>query len=151
MSPRSSSSGFTLIELSFLLVLFALLSALAYPSLSRTLSRARAQAALDRLTADLFLARALAVRTARPLSIRFDPPTGCADRYEIVDDSGRVLRRVTVRAESSGVCLSSNAAAAMRVNARGVLTGSPRKLHARSGREADSATVSIVGRVHRWR
>jgi type II secretory pathway pseudopilin PulG len=150
MSRRWSSPGFTLIELSLLLVLFALLSALAIPSFSGTLSRARTRAALDRLAGDLFLARSLAARSGRPLRVRFGPAGECADFYEITGDTG-VLRRVTVRSGSAGVCLSSNVPGAMRVNSRGMLVGSPRTVWARSGGEADSATISIVGRVYRWR
>jgi type II secretory pathway pseudopilin PulG len=149
MSRPLPSAGFTLIELAILLVLFGLLAGMAVPSLSRTMSRARVDAALSRLSADLFLARALAVREARPLRIRFLPPTGCAVRYEIVTDSGAVLRSVTSDPERTGVCLGSNVARPMRVNARGMLIGSPRTLRASRGDIADSAVVSIVGRVYR--
>lgn len=150
MVRRSPSAGFTLIELSILLVLFALLSALAVPSFSNTIARARARTALNRLTGDVYLARAVAARSARPVFIRFEPPTGCADEYVVAAGDGTVLRRVRMRRASTGVCLTSNVARAMGVNSRGMLIGSPRTLHVRSGRAVDSATVSIAGRVFRW-
>lgn len=150
MSHRRPSPGFTLIELSLVLVLFALLAGMAVPSLSRTISAARVDSVLSRLSADIFLARSLAARDARGLLIRFDPSTGCAATYQIVTDAGEVLRRTIVDAANNGVCLSSNVSRPMRVDARGVLTGSPRTLRATDGRVADSVTVSIVGRLLRW-
>ena len=92
MARPPDRSGFTLIELCLLLVLFALLSALAVPSFSRTIAEARSRAVLDRLAGELFLARSLATRHSRPLLIRFDPATGCAASYAVVTDEGAVLR-----------------------------------------------------------
>jgi hypothetical protein len=39
----------------------------------------------------------------------------------------------------------------MRIDARGILTGSPRTVRAAAGGVADSVVISIVGRVLRWR
>jgi prepilin-type N-terminal cleavage/methylation domain-containing protein len=151
MVRPASSPGFTLIELIILLVVFALLSAMAVPSFSHALARARAAGTLNRLSGDVFLARALAARAGRPVLIRFTPSSGCADSYELLAEDGGVLRAVTTREEVTGVCLRSNAPQAMRVNGRGMLVGSPRRLYAASGAAVDSATVSMVGRVLRWR
>lgn len=144
-------SGFTLIELCLLLVLFGVLSSLAVPSLSASLARARTGALLNRLTGDLYLARSLAAREGRSVRVRLEPASGCAERYEVVADDGRVLRRVTAGPARTAVCLRSNVPGAMRVNSRGMLTGSPRRVIATSGRAADSITISLVGRVYRWR
>lgn len=149
MPRRLPPSGFTLVELSLILVLFALLAAMAVPSLSGTLSAARVDGVLSRLSADIYLARSLAVKDGRPLSIRFTPPVGCAAHYEIATDAGEVLRRVTVDPGGAGVCLTSNVTRAMRIDGRGVLTGSPRTVRATAGRAADSVAISIVGRLLR--
>ena len=141
------STGFTLVELSLLLVLFALLSALAVPSLARVLAEERARGTMNRLGADIHLARALAARAGEPVRLRFEPEEGCARRYLLEADDGAVLRRVEVG--RGGVCLSSNVAQPMYVNGRGMLSGSPRRLYATSGAAVDSAVVSIVGRVLR--
>lgn len=139
--------GFTLIELCLLLALFALLSALAVPSLSGVVARERARGTMNRLAADIHLARALAARAGSPVRLRFDPAEGCARRYLVEADDGAVLRRVEVG--RGGVCLSSNVTSPMYVNGRGMLSGSPRRLYAVSGAVTDSAVVSIVGRVLR--
>lgn len=144
------TAGFTLIELCLVLALFAILAGAAVPSLTGMMSRVRIQGVLGGLSSDLYLARSLAARQNRPLSVRFLPSDGCADAYEIVADDGAVLRRVTTAASTTGVCLGSNVARAMHVNSRGMLVGSPRTIRARSGSSADSVTVSIAGRVYRW-
>jgi hypothetical protein len=48
-----------------------------------------------------------------------------------------------------GVCLSSNVARAFSIDSRGMLMGSARTVHVRSGAAHDSAVVSIVGRLTR--
>lgn len=151
MVPRACSAGFTLIELALLLALLSLLSALAVPSFSGTLASARTRSTLDRLSADLYLARAQALRDGRAIQIRFDPPEGCAGQYEIVAVVDAVSSIVQRRLTDPGVCLRSNATTPLRVNARGMLIGSPRKLYASSGGVVDSLSISFVGRVHRWR
>lgn len=151
MDARACRSGFTLIELALLLALLALLSALVAPSLSGTLAGARTRITLDRLSADLYLTRAQALRDGRAMQIHFDPPEGCARSYEIVaviDESSEVIQQ---RLTDPVVCLRSNSTTPLHVNARGMLIGSPRKLYASSGGAVDSLSISFVGRVHRWR
>ena len=149
MTIRFCRTGFTLIELCITLVVFALLAGLAVPAFSGTMSRARIDAALSRLAGDIHLARALAARRGVPLRIRFIPDDACAERYEVVTDDGVVLRTATM-AGAGGICLTSNVRRAMRVNARGMLMGAQRTVRVTAGDEADSATISIVGRVYRW-
>ena len=151
MVARVCAGGFTLIELALLLALLSLLSALAVPSLSGTLAGARTRSTLDRITADLYLARAQALRDGREIQIRFDPSEGCAERYEIVAWADKASPLVQRRVPDPDVCLRSNATTPLRVNARGMLIGSPRKLYASSGGVVDSLSISFVGRVHRWR
>lgn len=150
MRHSSVAAGFTLIELCLVLAIFAILAGAAVPSFASMMSRVRIHGVLGGLTTDLYLARSLAARENRPLSVRFVPSAGCADAYEIVTDDGAVLRRVSTAPGTTGVCLGSNVGRAMRVNARGMLVGSPRTIRARSGLLADSVTVSIAGRVYRW-
>lgn len=151
MVARTCCAGFTLIELALLLALLSLLGALAVPSLSGTLAGARTRSTLDRLTADLYLARAQALRDGHAIQIRFQPPEGCASRYEIVAGIDQASPVVQQRIPDPDVCLRSNSATPLRVNARGMLIGSPRKLYASSGGVIDSLSISFIGRVHRWR
>lgn len=143
-------SGYTLIELVVLLVLTALLSSLAVPSFSRVISSFRTRGALARLASDLYLARAMALESGQTITLRFDPPSGCARRYEVVDAVGTVRRQVSRDLADSGVCLESNVERAIRVDGRGLLIGSPRTIRARRGSVADSMTISMVGRIYRW-
>ncbi|HEX6925329.1 MAG TPA: GspH/FimT family pseudopilin [Longimicrobiaceae bacterium] len=143
-------SGYTLVELVVLLVLTALLSSLAVPSFSRTISSFRTRAALARLAGDLYLARAMALESGQTITLRFEPPSGCARRYEIVDAEGTVRKQVSSDLADSGVCLESNVERPIRVDGRGLLVGSPRTIRARRGSLTDSMTISMVGRIYRW-
>jgi prepilin-type N-terminal cleavage/methylation domain-containing protein len=146
--PRRPA-GYSLVEILVVLGLIGVLAAAVGPSLSAPLQRHRARAALDRVASDLYYARALAVRGGWRIRIRFEPPTGCAATYSLVRSDGVTLRTVDVARELGPVCLSSNVPAALSVDSRGVLIGSPRTLRARAGGQSDSATVSLVGRLLR--
>lgn len=151
MVRGTRADGFTVIELALLLALLSLLSALAVPSLSGTLAAARTRSTLDRITADLYLARAQALQDGEPVQLRFEPQTGCARQYEVVAMPNGASRRLQFRFTDPAVCLNSNVATPLRVNGRGLLIGSPRKIYASSGGVVDSLSISFVGRVHRWR
>ena len=147
-----SPTGTTLIELLMVLALIGLLSAMAVPSLSAYLERARVRGVLDRLTGDLYQARVLAVREGTSVQLRFVPGKGCAARYEVVRmDRKEVLRTVLVEGEGAGVCLTSNVARGLSIDSRGLLLGSSRTIFASRGELRDSLIVSLVGRVFRSR
>lgn len=150
MKARAHPAGATLVELLFVLLILGVLLSLAVPSFRAQIQRQRVRAVLDRVTSDLFYARAVAARNQVSVSIRLNPAGACVEAYEVRTEAGRVVRVVRVAEEYPGVCLTTNAPRELTVNARGLLIGSPRKLRATSGTQADSLSISIVGRVLRW-
>lgn len=149
MNPRAPV-GSTLVELLAALTLLAILAGLAAPALGAELRRARIRTTLDRLTADIYRARAIAVVRGARLTLSFEPPQGCATAYRLARrDDGAVLAEVRIP-QRTGPCLTSNAPQAMSFDTRGMLVGSPRTIRARIGDQADSLTISIAGRVYRW-
>jgi prepilin-type N-terminal cleavage/methylation domain-containing protein len=150
MSHRKVPAGTTLIELLIVLAIISLLTALAVPSMTGYLERARVRGALDRVTGELYQARVLAVREGTRVQLRFVPNRGCAARYELFRmDRDEVMRVVTV--DGPGVCLRSNVARGFSIDSRGLILGSSRTVFASAGGEKDSLIISIVGRVFRSR
>ena len=148
---RSAGSGFTLLELLLVLALLAILTGMAAPRLHGYLERARLRGVLDRFTADLYQARALAARSGERVLIRFVPgPDGCAERYQLLHrDPERVLREVDLRSGVPGHCLTISGSPTVHINSRGLPSGAARTVRVRSPAGADSLTISMVGRVYR--
>ena len=143
--------GFSLIEIIMTLAILGVIAGLATPAMIAMIDSIRVRSALDQLTSDIYRTRALAARGGLRLKIRFTPTSGCADAYiiEKATDGARI-DSVALNSGPAGVCISSNVAQSMTIDSRGLLIGSPRMLYGRSGRQADSISVSIVGRVYRW-
>ena len=143
-------AGHTLVELLVALTLLAILASIAAPALGAEVRRMRVRATLDRLTADIYRARATAAARGTRVTLAFEPLDGCATGYVLARrDDGAVLARETLPARARP-CLTSNAPRAMSFDTRGMLLGSPRTIRARMGDQADSITISIAGRVYRW-
>lgn len=77
---RSGSVGFTLIELTCVLVILAIFSVIALPMFASSLARRRVQAAAERLAEDLNHARDYARTTSTAQTVVFDPNS---DSYQI--------------------------------------------------------------------
>jgi prepilin-type N-terminal cleavage/methylation domain-containing protein len=88
MAPRSqrprlrTCSAFTLIELVFVLAIVATLAAISAPRYSTSMSNYRAEAAAQRVRADLLLAASSARTTGSSRTITFSP---AADTYSLTD------------------------------------------------------------------
>lgn len=160
MSASPDRRGFTLVELLTVVVLVGLLAALVAPSFGGALARVRTRAALDRFAADLYHARVLAVRSGRPVVVRFAASARCppsapnryaADRYVVVlrDTPSREVKRVALG--EGGICLEATQSDSVRFDSRGLLRGlGNRTVFARRGAELrDSLTISRAGRVLR--
>jgi type II secretion system protein H len=149
---RRRPAGYTLLELLTVLALIGVLASLAAPSLRGWTDRLRLRALLDRFTADLFHARALAARSGRELQLRFESDgTSCIARYSLIDPgSRRTLKVVDLSREHPRICLTVSGSPRIRIDPRGMPRGAARKLRARIGERRDSLSISLVGRVYRW-
>jgi prepilin-type N-terminal cleavage/methylation domain-containing protein len=145
-----TSPGFTLIELITVLVVIGVMVSMAGPAIGAEVQRLRVRSTLDRLTADLYRARLLAVTHAARVSVRFQPSRGCAAAYVLARADSTTLHSVPLPLGPREVCLTSNTPQSMSIDSRGMLIGSPRVIRAQAGAQADSVSVSIAGRVYRW-
>ena len=148
---RSPRAGFTLIELLSVLVVVGIVVSLAVPAMSAQVDRLRVRSALDLLTSHVARARMLAVREAARVHFRFEPASGCARAYVLSRAvGGATLDSVPLSDEHDSVCVRSNVTQPLVFDSRGMLVGSPRMIYGQAGRQADSVSVSIAGRIYRW-
>jgi prepilin-type N-terminal cleavage/methylation domain-containing protein len=153
--PRDSR-GFSLLELLTVLVVAGVLASLAMPRLDAMVSRARTRGALDQVSADVYLARNVAVREGQRTELRFrrraDRPECHQPRYDlVVRTSPERVVKVTRLELGSGACLQVGAVDNMVFNSRGLPAGfNNRKVRVENRGHADSVTYSLLGRTIRW-
>ena len=73
MSPRGRAPGFTLIELTVTLLVFALAATVVVPSIGRSVESVRARAEISGFAAYLRAAREQAITRGEAQSVRLDP------------------------------------------------------------------------------
>lgn len=94
------SKGFSLVELTVVVAMIAVLGALAAPRFANASSRQRVAAAANRVEADLMLARQRARAASADYTVRFK-----ADAYEFVDADGRSQQITDLSKEPYGVSI----------------------------------------------
>ena len=150
------SAGFTLVELTLVIVLMGILVALAAPSLAGYVRRTRVEGALNELTGDIAYTRTLAVRSGRPATLTVEPG-GTAYKIESTHQetatttATRVAKRVNLTSDYRGVTLTP-ATTVLTFNSRGLLTpppGDPMIIMAQEGNSGAVLTVFQSGRALR--
>lgn len=148
--------GFTLVELLAVLAVIAIGAAIAFPRLEGMVARARGRGALDQLSADLYLARTLAVREGTRTVLRFqrstDRPECHHPTYSLVVRSTpeRTVRVTDLRLGRS-TCLRLGTVDSLVFTSRGLPTGGlNRKVFVETRGHTDSLTFSLLGRTFRW-
>lgn len=154
--------AYTLPELLVAMVIVAILTALAVPRFDAYVSAQRAAGALNRFAADVHLTRMLAVREGhravlvleRSPLCRAAATTAAGQRWRIVVRTSPE-REVFHRTAGDGMprlCVEMNGSDSLAFNSRGLLIPfSNRTVRARHGSVADTAVVSVLGRIYRRR
>ena len=147
----SRPRGVTLPELVFVLAIVAILSSIAVPSLNRYVDQLQVRGALDRVVAELYRARMLAVEHGTTARVVLSPGPGqCIGHLRtLVGTDAQLLRPLTVPLEVGSVCLRHNGDSVIIFNSRGMLRPPARSIFAVDAPGADSVVLSIAGRVRR--
>jgi type II secretion system protein H len=151
---KRASAGFTLIELTVVVVLLGILVALAAPNMAAYVRGTKVDRALDELTGDIAYARMLAIRSGQSTQLRIQP-TGTAYVITAVA-SGQVAKQVDLSRDFRGVSLAPTSTD-IRFNSRGLLlpeftpsfTGDEMKITAQQGSSSASLTILRSGRAYR--
>lgn len=143
----SRQSGFTLIEMLTVLVIFGIMVSMAAPSLSGFVTRNKTHAALDRVAADLAFARMEAVRSGRSVSVTFAAPASYTIALVGTAEGSRTTNLAT---DYPGLQLVGPS---MTFNSRGLLSNgtdlNDSYVTATKGTAVDKLFVYGVGRVYR--
>lgn len=146
---RLGCSGFSLIEVVVVLVLVGILVAMVGLPVRTWLEGMRVRSALNRITAEIYRARSIAVAdgSGADLSILSDAE-GCVEGLVTIPHSSSTsARQVTL--DLGRLCLRHSGGASLVFNSRGMVKPPTRSFHAAYGANADSVLVSIAGRVRR--
>jgi prepilin-type N-terminal cleavage/methylation domain-containing protein len=142
--------GFTLIELTVVLLLLALVVAMAAPSVSGYVDRSRTRRALDRLVTDIAYTRQVAMQQGRRVRLRIvSPTTYQVDTLSFAGSWGQ-LKIVDLTTDFTGVDLSQGVST-LEFTSRGLLSAQSDTGFVKISRQArrDSVFVLPTGRIHR--
>jgi type IV fimbrial biogenesis protein FimT len=152
MNSSAPRAGFTLIEILTVLVLLGILAGLAAPSLHRTTTQARMRGTLDRLVADLYYARMLAVNSGDRVDVVLEEENGCIVSYTVRSRATLdAARTVSITDDLPGLCMSHNSTAAdiLTFNTRGMLRTGGQTISISHDGVTYEAVISFIGRVRR--
>jgi prepilin-type N-terminal cleavage/methylation domain-containing protein len=154
-----STRGFSLIELVVSLVVLAVVSSLAVPSLRQMLDRKRARSALNLAVAELYRARMHAVQSGRShrlvlssggsgcvRSILQPGPSVFVEEGDLPTESPA---RATVMLDLPGLCLRHSGDSVLVFSSRGFLLPPARSLTVSYRGVGDSVVIAVSGRVRR--
>lgn len=148
-NPRvDNRSGFTTVELLLVLVLMAVLAGLGQPSFMEYVGRQKTRSALDRIVADIALARSVAVRSGTRTELLF---TSATDYQVLRGSAGLVVKKVSLARDYQGVQVAAPTAdGRLAFNPRGLVLNLGNGLViATLGSSADTVQITPTGRAYR--
>lgn len=151
MSNTSQSGGYTLLEILVTLVLAGLIATTATPRVGRIILQFRVDTVLNQISAELFYARMLAVRTGRSARLDFVRAErgNCVSSLTTSFALGDGPSARTVEIADDFICVRHTGGPTLVFNSRGMLRPPSRSIIAGYGGVADTLRVSIAGRLRR--
>jgi prepilin-type N-terminal cleavage/methylation domain-containing protein len=149
--PLKQTDGFSLVEILAALVIMALLTSMAVPSMGEYVDRTNTRRALDRVVADVSYARVLSVQQGR--RVRVNLLTDGTYVISSLDDGGNwiPLRTVDLEAEYPAISLTGGVTE-LEFSSRGLLNSTATSdgfIKVVRNTVRDSVFVSPAGRVYR--
>jgi prepilin-type N-terminal cleavage/methylation domain-containing protein len=143
------SAGFSLIELTVVLVIIGISASMAVPSLRSMVDRSRTHGALDRIVGDVAYARVYAIRQGRRTAIQMT--SDGTYRIDTMSTGGTwaPIRIVRLRDNFEGVTVTG--VTNLEFSSRGLLMNQVSDGYVKVNRAAtrDSIFISPAGRVYR--
>ena len=149
-STRVASRGFTFIEMLVALLLLAILCVLAVPEVREQVARMRARSALDRVAAEIYRARMVAVENGGPTHLVLQAnQEGCIQGARLVAPRLGAQTPAAFKLDLPGLCLRHSGDSVLTFNSRGMLRPPARSLSVTYGAFSDSVLISAAGRIRR--
>ncbi len=143
--PRYRRTGFTLLEITLVVVVLGVVASIAMPRLSAVTTAHRVNQAANVVVADLELANAMAAQRRIPLELRVDSTR--LGLSVMMRDSGKVVRRRVLGADSEWKLDSVVATPARVTLFPGGTTSSSIQLVLHAGGHTRTVTMSRAGLV----
>ena len=156
---RRTEDGFTLIELMATLAIVTILGAIALPSYSRLIEKAKFTSAANTIKGDLERAKLNAVKRHLAVAIAFTPGSGANGRYTVFVDNGAtpltfdtgeeviLTRRMTEKIELTNVSFGGGTTA--RFNSLGLplITAGSIQVKTSDGTRFRRITLAAAGNI----
>lgn len=157
ITPRdvlSREDGYSLIELLTVLMLIAVLTSMAGPSMERYIQQNRTRRALDRIAMDISYARLTAVQRSQRTWLRISPDGSYSVDTLSANGDPIPMKTVDLSGDIVGLTVVAGSATEFEFSSRGLVVnyGSESEggvLRVVAGAARDSLFVSPTGRVYR--
>jgi prepilin-type N-terminal cleavage/methylation domain-containing protein len=147
---RSGRAGFSMAEMLIVIMLIGILAAMGAPKVSGMFRANQPKRVLDRITADISLARMRAIRSGRTAGVRATSATRYVVYVTNAAGGADTIRRVDIGSDYRNTVTVAPSNFVVVFDSRGVAkTSSSSAITASRDSRTDSLLISPVGRMYR--